>query len=689
MPLAGSVEAAVEFCISYRITLVSVEGAYEREASRTPAEAWATLHANAHGPASKRAEISESWPLLGPDELNSLVVVARAFEVALLHEFFNPMLEAVGKTALGAHASDAAQERLSLAIERLYVGSGRMGTMQRVMNATRGFLTGRVIYKLRDIVLATALVRAGGKALGSAFLVGPDLVLTCHHVACDANGKLMPDLEFHFYALDRPFDNAPEIARPASLIASSPPFGTYPKTPWVLNADADNALDYALIKLNRRMGDRPPVQLADSDYQDDVPRSAFLFGFPGGNEMKVDVSTGVQPQQPGSRFLHDLNSVGGMSGGPFLGSSAKVIGLHEAGFEADELCPDAGKPDHKGWTKGANRAIELPAIVRGIREKTKPKDPFSPKLAFTEPAIYSPELRKAWAVHGRNLVETLGLDEATRVSLRREWKELVESIGDPDPWSERLPDDSLHPVFRREDVSNWLSNALRPSGLEQVLIVKASRPGRSRGHSFLSELCATRMKDPERNLLKLGWAGTASGSWRVRVGQADVLRPAAGALSLDEANELIHGHRSRMDALPSNDEPAVAAIDLGGMSDTDALLCEEWETLAVRLACSGYKVLLIDLPLTRVDGLTAALGKSDIQPESGCKVIDSLDHVTWQNVEDWLRMHDGKNAWLKEARDRLRRHWEAPERLHRRFPSFATIEAVWLGLARERLRSDA
>jgi Trypsin-like peptidase domain len=233
---------------------------------------------------------------------------------------------------------------------------------------------------------ATAAVKDGMTVIGTGFLVGPDTVLTAAHVALDGAGKLKPNLAFLF--------SDPSVAaegrsfRPKSQdpVAFSPAYGQPPLTKRNLDPDSDQHLDYVLLRLTGRVNGIKPIDIAPAPQQNSGAH-VFIFGYRGGTAVSADVFAGIMAKTPGKRFIHTLNTVGGMSGSPCIGPSGEAIGLHEAGFEIQQ----------NGEKFFENRAVDASHVLQDILARsTKPK-PLAPLASATDYGIYDPALRLGWA----------------------------------------------------------------------------------------------------------------------------------------------------------------------------------------------------------------------------------------------------------------------------------------------------
>jgi hypothetical protein len=170
--------------------------------------------------------------------------------------------------------------------------SNAQGRLQRLIQD--GALLGReTLEGVLAVDGATALVYRNGKVVGTAFLVGPDLVLTSAHVVMSDDGnafldRLATDLSFSFLAFagstTKPVTAAPNSIKP--LEASSLPWGRPPDLLFMPpDTGSPNCLDYALVRLDRQITHLKPLAL-DLPPQPERHDHLVVLGFAGGTAMK-------------------------------------------------------------------------------------------------------------------------------------------------------------------------------------------------------------------------------------------------------------------------------------------------------------------------------------------------------------------------------------------------------------------
>lgn len=190
------------------------------------------------------------------------------------------------------------------------------------------------------------------KAAGTAFLVGPDLMLTNHHVVqgilneADVTGCL----RFRF-----DFKKLKESGRAFEGVHYFPIAGDKWKvlsaqSSTADNKDADptaepgeNELDFALIRLAQPAGDLPIGGVTSSTVkrgwlepagdtsltQLAVDENLFILQHPGGDALKV--AFGQVSQILSRRVRYNADTESGASGSPCFDAALNVVALHHAG----------------------------------------------------------------------------------------------------------------------------------------------------------------------------------------------------------------------------------------------------------------------------------------------------------------------------------------------------------------------
>ncbi|MHB8268819.1 trypsin-like peptidase domain-containing protein [Bradyrhizobium sp.] len=235
------------------------------------------------------------------------------------------------------------------------------GSLERTVKAKAGIID-FVPWALKLVDLRTKVCRIEDprdplKALGTGFLVGPDLVLTCYHVVENyidvndpATGALRDEskLGCRFdYAVESAGENwgtVVPVANPGWLVAHSRFSAVDPGDEGGLPATTE--LDYALIRLaqpvgNAAVGTAPGKRgwiaassLTPLPGPTDV---VFIVQHPKGAALKLAVGTVIKQNPNGTRIRYDTNTEGGSSGAPCFDAKLDLVGLHHAGD------PDTGQ----------------------------------------------------------------------------------------------------------------------------------------------------------------------------------------------------------------------------------------------------------------------------------------------------------------------------------------------------------
>ncbi|GGL35560.1 hypothetical protein GCM10010983_35690 [Caulobacter rhizosphaerae] len=212
-------------------------------------------------------------------------------------------------------------------------------------------------------------VRAAGT--GTGVLIAPDLVLTNRHVIAGllaADGRaLLGDVTcvFDWKSGGARFATPETRVVVRSVEASSPHAdGDLVAGPMV---DSASHLDYAILRLAERIGDKPitvggeprgVVEVAPSGSGLKTHDAALILQHPMGQPMMIDI--GAVLEQGPTRLRHNVNTASGSSGAPLFDATLRLAALHHAGHEN-------GPPSH-GVT-GFNQAIPIEPILDDARRE--------------------------------------------------------------------------------------------------------------------------------------------------------------------------------------------------------------------------------------------------------------------------------------------------------------------------------
>lgn len=412
---------------------------------------------------------------------------------ALRHELLMRLALYITRTevdVLGRAAAEA--DAIIQAVEVALQGAGRMQAF-----AQAGGLLGRETRLGLDALdRATALVLKGDKAIGTAFLVGRDLVLTSAHVAVDQSGnsfvqQLAANLTFHFPVFAGLVAKPSIVAKPKSgksLLHSSLPWGDAPDRLHAPPTEGSDAkLDYALIRLDRQITHVDPLDILEPP-ELDKDEALVVLGFAGGTAVKWD--KGVVASVTGERVQHKANTLAGMSGSCCIDVHGKPVGIHEGSLLDRKL----------GGNGDLNRAVRLSAIRNAMRSNGA--DPLLAAPKAPGFAIYDESLVRRTAYAGLRI---LPAEDHAR------WRHLVRGVLGAEPDSpDPLPE--FHPWFRRKNFEAWVDNSVRELPLEaQRLFMASGDPGT--GKSFLASILREKLLDALAETAYISATQTTAWSW--------------------------------------------------------------------------------------------------------------------------------------------------------------------------------
>ena len=165
-----------------------------------------------------------------------------------------------------------------------------------------------------------------GRAQGTGFLIGPDLVITNHHVKDDAYGKFdsQPrDVRFRFGFREDEESDGGRVCRLASSES------------WLVHESPATQFDYAIVRLDEPVGDLPIAEfnnapsrgwlkLKESDVQ--PGQALFILQHPGGDTLKM--ANGGLRRIDGCWLEYEVNTEPGSSGSPVFDNRWRLVGLH-------------------------------------------------------------------------------------------------------------------------------------------------------------------------------------------------------------------------------------------------------------------------------------------------------------------------------------------------------------------------
>ena len=212
-------------------------------------------------------------------------------------------------------------------------------------------------------VCLIAVSTNAGTAHGSGFLVGPDLVLTNHHVIApllsrlesghapaDVTDPSKVTVRFDYRALDDGTTIHPglEVALADDWLVDASPHSRIDLQDLPKQGVPDpDELDYALIRLTMPVGelplllgeaepgakDRGWIELPSKPWPFPDHKSLFIVQHPRGAPMKLafDLDAKMEVNANGTRVLYRTKTEAGSSGSPCFNQFWEVVALHHAG----------------------------------------------------------------------------------------------------------------------------------------------------------------------------------------------------------------------------------------------------------------------------------------------------------------------------------------------------------------------
>jgi hypothetical protein len=321
---------------------------------------------------------------LTPANVVDLVAYSKVIEAA-------EMVEWTDKLVLGAAAwrpnnkvlarfleehqvSSASEGRLAVRPEVRQADSPRYA-LQRLAHAEAQWTDFELFLgRLGELESQVCRIELNGGAVGSGFLVGPDLVLTNGHVM--ETFKDRPEAVVCRFDYRRIGDTTAE--RPGVTFALKAGDWNVAFSPWAEGDDkpggkppTKDELDYALLRLRDPAGasakgkdvpgvgePRGHIRLPAAAAIPKKPAPMFLLQHPLGGPLKLAVGSTLD-QVNDFRIRYSADSEAGSSGSPLFDSKLDLVGLHHA---SDPNFAHAAE---------YNQGIPIALIVNDLRDRDK------------------------------------------------------------------------------------------------------------------------------------------------------------------------------------------------------------------------------------------------------------------------------------------------------------------------------
>ncbi|MEX0306441.1 MAG: serine protease [Ruegeria sp.] len=510
-------------------------------------------------------------------------------------------------------------------IEEILNEVASFGVLQAMTDQQRGFMNRDILYPLIENTDSCMIVyeKAGEHTLtqvGTGFLLTRDLVLTAAHVALATeeidgepqwSSRLRPSLAFKFIASPRDPEARDVWRYPASerpLVSFAKPHATPPN---VLNVDmkppANDNLDFALIRLSQTVQHVEPIKLKE-DAVPELNKPCWVFGYPGGNQLVMDVNNVANMNDQAGRWQHLASAARGMSGGCCMNHLGEVVGLHEGTIKKFE----------GGEEKIFNRGIRLTAIRAA--QKANGKDPLKEKLQ--SPGL---EFRDDRMV--RQLYR-VGLDLSPDAAAGA-WRTAFESAVGSDATG---PLPAFHPWFPRESLENWVLAAE-----DQRLCMIFGERGS--GKSFCANIFRSKVATAGDNLFALSATQTNAIGWQNSISEAlatedAAFRTTAALARYSDTDAVVNELRRRWQV--SNARQFVV-LDFGFETDQPRLVGQPWLELVRALVVNDWiKIALIGLSNSDRSAVIDQFSDDKQTEDIGFREIE-LRHISRNDFQTYAR----------------------------------------------------
>jgi hypothetical protein len=217
--------------------------------------------------------------------------------------------------------------------------------LEKTINAAAGFTDPAMLrLRLAEAEVRTARIEIGGKAKGTGFLVGDDLLMTNWHVVEGGVVGALARFDHNVFTASGNGGGRPVAFADEWEVASSP----HEPVPDELGSDGPPAgtWDFAVVRLAepvgaQAIGPNPDDANADkrgayvldgSPYQFEEAESIFILGHPEGRPVQLSLASPAQARETrnGNRIRYQTNTEGGSSGSPVFNRDWRVVALHHA-----------------------------------------------------------------------------------------------------------------------------------------------------------------------------------------------------------------------------------------------------------------------------------------------------------------------------------------------------------------------
>ena len=179
--------------------------------------------------------------------------------------------------------------------------------------------------------LAVCRIEQVGQGIGTGFLIGPNVVITNHHVVEDVvDGVVGPhDVRLRFDYKTDSRGTTVQAGQEYKLASD-----------WLIDSSPNDELDYALLRVEGNPGESSVAGQADAPTRGWlVPRAysliegepLFIVQHPEARSLAISAGSFLRHQTSPKRIIHTVSTIGGSSGSPCFKSDWELVALHRAG----------------------------------------------------------------------------------------------------------------------------------------------------------------------------------------------------------------------------------------------------------------------------------------------------------------------------------------------------------------------
>ncbi len=309
------------------------------------------------------------------DRIDQLVLTARAGNQT--NRELIEVAAALGLEPAGVAVSEQDSDQALIEVQ---------GSLERIVAAQRDIADfGSYGARIQEFLRRICAVELGANA-GTGFLIGPDTVLTNHHVIAAAReGSFDPARIVLRFDYQRARDGRTTNAGVEVHLADEWLVDWEPHSPADLHAfdpdrlPADSELDYAVLRTGDRVGDSPPSTPFDGargwfsipaqDHPFEPDSFLMIVQHPCNDPIAYDSADDAVIRVNGNstRVHYRVNTRPGSSGSPIVNRDLELVGLHHGG---EPGTADRDKPCGQRNTPAAyNEGIPIAKIAAHLSGK--------------------------------------------------------------------------------------------------------------------------------------------------------------------------------------------------------------------------------------------------------------------------------------------------------------------------------